>query len=141
MTPYPPSYDARYLRGIEYFNAADYFEAHEVWEELWQECAAEPRRFYEGLIQAAVAIYHASSGNRTGAERLSHSAWAKLSPYAPVYLGIDLAEFHRQLTTALSGLTQPDQPLLDRTRLPHIVLAPPADVLGDEGSMLPEANA
>ena len=31
------SHDPRYLKGIEYFNACEFFEAHEVWEELWAE--------------------------------------------------------------------------------------------------------
>ena len=28
-------YDPRYLVGIVHFNRGDYFEAHEVWEDLW----------------------------------------------------------------------------------------------------------
>ena len=28
-------YDARYLKGIEYFNECEFYEAHDVWEELW----------------------------------------------------------------------------------------------------------
>jgi len=28
-------HDPRYLEGIEHFNKCDFFEAHEVWEELW----------------------------------------------------------------------------------------------------------
>ena len=35
MTDSP--HDARYLQGIEYFNECDFFEAHEIWEELWTE--------------------------------------------------------------------------------------------------------
>jgi uncharacterized protein len=30
-------YDPLYLQGIEHFNVCDFFEAHEVWEELWQD--------------------------------------------------------------------------------------------------------
>ena len=33
------SYDPRYLAGIVLFNRGDYFEAHEVWEDLWMETA------------------------------------------------------------------------------------------------------
>src|SRR5262245_54282863 len=54
-------YDARYLAGIQLFNHRDFFEAHEVWEDLWQECAGPERRFYQGLIQAAVGLLHFSN--------------------------------------------------------------------------------
>ena len=29
-------YDPLYLKGIAYFNACEFFEAHEVWEDLWK---------------------------------------------------------------------------------------------------------
>ena len=60
-------YDPRYLLGIVHFNRGDYFEAHEVWEDLWHDTAGPDRRFYQGLIQAAVAVYHAGNGNARGA--------------------------------------------------------------------------
>ena len=48
----PVEYDPRYLAGILHFNRGDYFEAHEVWEDLWHDKAGPDRRFYQGLIQA-----------------------------------------------------------------------------------------
>ena len=33
-------YDPLYLQGIAYFNACEFFEAHEVWEDLWKSYAA-----------------------------------------------------------------------------------------------------
>ena len=49
-------YEPRYLAGIVLFNRGDYFEAHDVWELLWQETFGEDRPFYQGLIQAAVGL-------------------------------------------------------------------------------------
>ena len=31
----PPNYDARFVEGVAYFNECDFFEAHEIWEDLW----------------------------------------------------------------------------------------------------------
>jgi predicted metal-dependent hydrolase len=59
-------YDPLYLKGIAYFNACEFFEAHEVWEELWKEYQGELRLFYKGLIQAAVALHHFGNGNIPG---------------------------------------------------------------------------
>ena len=90
-------YDPRYLKGIELFNAGDYFEAHEVWEELWMDCAAGDRRFYQSLIHAAVAIYHAGRGNATGAKRLLESGSRYASAYANPHRGLDHARFWREM--------------------------------------------
>jgi predicted metal-dependent hydrolase len=79
-----------FRRGVELFQAGEYFEAHEVWEELWREASGEVRAFYKGLIQLAVALLHAERGNRSGSERLYHSARRLLEPYRPAYGGYDL---------------------------------------------------
>src|SRR5271165_2510542 len=52
------NYDPRYLAGIVLFNRHDFFEAHEVWEDLWMDTALPEKRFYQGLIQAAVGLCH-----------------------------------------------------------------------------------
>ena len=43
-------YDPRYLKGIDFFNAREFFDAHETWEELWHGTHGEPRNFIQGLI-------------------------------------------------------------------------------------------
>ena len=37
--------DGRFARGIAHFNAQEFFEAHEVWEELWL-VAREPEKTF-----------------------------------------------------------------------------------------------
>ncbi|MEI7780964.1 MAG: DUF309 domain-containing protein, partial [Planctomycetota bacterium] len=69
----PTAYDPLYLDGIEKFNECDYYESHEVWEELWTEYRGPSRKFYQGLIQAAVALYHFGNGNIRGARKLHKS--------------------------------------------------------------------
>jgi hypothetical protein len=97
----PEPEDSLYLAGIEHFNRGEYFEAHEVWEDLWKDCPAADRRFYQALIQAAVAIYHAQRGNRTGAERLAASAKRYTEPYRPSYRGLHVARFWAELDAYL----------------------------------------
>src|SRR5437868_2603269 len=88
-----PDYDLRYLAGVVLFNRRDYFSAHEVWEDLWRDCASADRRFYQSLIQAAVALYHWSGGNGTGARRLFDSGRRYMTPFGPRHLGLDVAGF------------------------------------------------
>ena len=70
MAPPRKTYDPLYLQGIAYFNACEFFEAHEVWEELWKSYSGELRLFYKGLIQAAVALHHFGNGNIRGARKV-----------------------------------------------------------------------
>ena len=86
---YPPLY----LEGIEHFNVCDFFEAHEVWEALWSDYQGPSRKFYQGLIQAAVGLHHFGNGNIRGARKLYHSTRAYLEPYGPRHLGLDLEKF------------------------------------------------
>ncbi len=37
------SYDPRYLEGIEHFNVCDFYESHEVWEDLWKDYSGPAR--------------------------------------------------------------------------------------------------
>src|SRR3979490_1033221 len=68
------AYDPRYLAGILFFNGQDFFEAHEVWEDLWADSYGDERRFYQGLIQAAVGLCHFGNGNLNGAVKLYNSS-------------------------------------------------------------------
>ena len=59
-------YPELYLQGIVHFNECDFFESHEVWEALWTDYQGPSRKFYQGLIQAAVALHHFGNGNIRG---------------------------------------------------------------------------
>ncbi|HOJ04747.1 MAG TPA: DUF309 domain-containing protein [Bacteroidota bacterium] len=66
-------------RGMELFNAQRFFEAHDVWEALWTETHGARRLLYQGLIQLAVAYYHAGNGNASGATHQLTRALDKFS--------------------------------------------------------------
>ena len=95
--------DPRFLEGAALFDADDYFEAHEVWEDLWRECGQADRRFYQALIQAAVALYHHARGNATGAARLCASGKRYMQPFATAFAGVTVAEFWRAMEARLAG--------------------------------------
>ena len=95
MDDSPP--DPRYLKGIEYFNECEFFEAHEVWEELWADVEGDSRKFYQGLIQVAVCLHHFGNGNIRGAKKLFRSSTDYLRPHAPSYAGLDVDKLLREL--------------------------------------------
>ncbi len=85
------SYDPLYIAFYYYFNQErDYFECHEVMEELWLEEGRNP--LYQGLLQVAVGLYHFRNGNLGGAIKLMTAALEKLGPHPKAELGIDLAQ-------------------------------------------------
>jgi len=117
-----PHYDPRYLAGVAHFNAGAYFEAHEVWEELWHDCPSEERLFYQSLIQAAVALYHWGNANRAGACRLFASGREKMTGYRPRHLGLDVVRFWADVEAALAPALAGDEagpaPRIDLTPAP-----------------------
>lgn len=90
-------YDPRYLEGIALFNDVEFFEAHDIWEELWADHQGPSRRYYQGLIQAAVCLHHFGNGNIRGAKKLYYGCRGYLDEYQPEHLGLDLKAFLDQL--------------------------------------------
>ena len=81
-----------WAEGIELFNAGQFFDCHEVWEEVWKRSSGAEKLFYQGMIQAAVAILHAQRGNPRGARSTWDKARTKLEPLPAEHMGIALAE-------------------------------------------------
>ena len=129
-TSEPAGYDPLYLEGIEHFNVCDFFESHEVWEALWTEETGPRRRFYQGLIQVAVALHHFGNGNIRGARKLNVGCRKYLDPYRPYYLGLNLDAFLAQLDDCFAEVmaSTDDFPeiAIEPERIPEIHLDPPA---------------
>ena len=71
----------RFERGLAHFNAREFFEAHEVWEEIWLAEDEPERTFLQGLIQIAAAFHHYRRGNSDGAESLLAAGIVKLTRF------------------------------------------------------------
>lgn len=84
-------------RGRVLFNAGQFFECHDVWEEVWKRASGDDRLFFQGLIQAAVAILHLERGNLRGAGSTYAKATAKLDGLSGEYMGIALEDFRAAL--------------------------------------------
>lgn len=122
-------YDPRYLAGILFFNDRDYFEAHEAWEDLWATMHGDERRFVQGLIQAAVGLFHFSGGNLGGAVKLYRTSREYMQPCGSPFWGLDADAFWRQMERCFAPLLAegtPDRMLRpDPALLPVIALDPP----------------
>ncbi len=122
-------YHPLYLQGIEHFNACDFYESHEVWEELWTDYQGPSRKFYQGLIQVAVALHHFGNGNIRGAKKLYASSRGYLQPYLPKHEGLDLkkllADFERCFVAVHASQEEFPNIEIDPELIPEIHLDPP----------------
>jgi predicted metal-dependent hydrolase len=101
MTRSKSSFDPAELeRGLELIDRGEYFEAHEVLEDLWRAAEAAERDFFQGLVHVAVAWHHAGRGNRPGYERQLEKAARRLGPYAPTHRGVDVRDLLLQIEGA-----------------------------------------
>ncbi len=126
------SYDPLYLKGIAYFNACEFFEAHETWEELWKNYSGPLRLFYKGLIQAAVALHHFGNGNIRGARKVYGSSRGYLQEYGPNCEGLDLAKFLSQFEACFAEVVANHEEFpnieVDAELIPEIWLEPSVEL-------------
>lgn len=119
---------ALYYAGIACFNAGEFFQAHERWEEVWHLVDGPKRRFYQGLIQCAVALEHYRRGNWRGVRSLARSYPGKFAGLPAVFLGLEIEPFLNQMRQVLRPVLEmpiPPEPgalELDLARSPAMVL-------------------
>lgn len=95
-----------FRRGIALFNRAQFFDAHEVLEEVWRPARGRRRRFLQALIQVAVGLHHHSRGNRVGARSVLARAGNTLVSYPPRYAGLKVAPLRASLDAWREALAE-----------------------------------
>ena len=91
--------------GRQAFNRGEFFEAHEFWEEVWNEIDDPDRTWVQGLIQIATGLHKLSSGRPDVCLTLFQKALAKLADapavldgYAVGALRDDAARLYHKVT-------------------------------------------
>jgi predicted metal-dependent hydrolase len=99
------SHDA-FVRGARLFDAGEFFQAHEAWEERWLvETDAASRRMLQGLIQIAAALHKlVVVRNPESAARLLAKGLAKLDGLDDPIAGAWLVRFCRETRAFASAL-------------------------------------
>jgi hypothetical protein len=105
-----------YHRGIHLFNSREFYDAHEIWEDVWRESHGIEKKFLQGLIQAAVALHHHSTGNVVGACSLMERACKNLAACPPEAGGIHVRALLDSLgqwrTALVHGAATPAHPVI-----------------------------
>jgi predicted metal-dependent hydrolase len=108
----------QFLAGVGLFNAESFFEAHEVWEELWLVELEPEKTFLQGLIQLAAACHHHGRGNARCARSLAAAGLAKLARFPDDHRGIALGELRLEAALWLGARAGDDD--LGSRKLPRI---------------------
>ena len=95
-----------FLRAIDHFNRAEFFDAHEAWEDVWRETPPPDKQFLQGLIQVAVAFHHHSTGNVVGARSLLPRACRNLQGCPQDFRGIRIAQLMQSLQEWQAALAE-----------------------------------
>jgi len=83
--------------GLACYRRAEYFQAHEHWEEVWRPTVDVQRHFLQTLVQLAVALCHHQRGNRRGALGQMRKSLAHLQHCPQGYGGVDGAALRLQM--------------------------------------------
>jgi predicted metal-dependent hydrolase len=102
---------ANALRGLEAFNEARYFEAHEHLEDAWNADPGAARELYRAVLQVAVAYLQIERGNYRGAIKMFLRARQWLAPLPDRCRSIDVARLRRDAESVHQSLAAlgPDQ--------------------------------
>ncbi len=95
---------AIYLRGVDLYNAAFWWESHEAFEALWHGAGGGPvADFFQGLIQVAAAELKRLMGNERAAGALYGRGLARLGGVASPFLGLDVRRFAGDVEARVAG--------------------------------------
>ena len=95
-----------FFAGLLAYEEKDFFEAHEMWEELWSEYYLDDKTFIQGLIQLAVSFVHLGNGNLNGAKSLMKKSGDKFSSYSGLHRGINIDKLKQQIVIIINEYEQ-----------------------------------
>jgi predicted metal-dependent hydrolase len=102
--------DRLFQKGLDAFNSARFYDAHEEWEEVWLSSPHPEKMFLQGLIQVAAAYHHYLRSNVRGARWLLREGTAKLESFPEVHRGIELGRLRSIAQWWLAALDGGERP-------------------------------
>jgi uncharacterized protein len=110
--------EEKFARGLAHFNTREFFEAHEVWEEVWLVEGEPEKTFLQGIIQIAAAFHHYRRGNTDGAETLLAAGIVKITRFPTEHRGLAIHDLREEAKWWARALGETQRP--GNERLPAI---------------------
>jgi predicted metal-dependent hydrolase len=101
------------IKGMELFNAGEYWLAHEHLETAWNEESGAVRELYRAVLQTAVIYLHITRVNYKGAVKVYGRIQKWITPWPEVCRGIEIGRLRQdmemllQKSSALAQITWP----------------------------------
>jgi len=89
---------------VEQFNQRQFYACHDSLEALWMDALEPDKKFYQGILQIAVALHHLENQNWRGAMILLGEGIRRLHHYPLDYGGIQIEPFLEQVVGLLQSL-------------------------------------
>lgn len=96
--------DSRIDEGIRLFNEREFFACHDVFEDFWSEQVGPEKTFFQGLIHAAVCLFHFEGGNLSGARKMYHSFTVYVGDFPADFCGIDVVRLMLDMEACFAEL-------------------------------------
>lgn len=108
-----------FWQGIDQFNQGEFYACHDTLEAIWIEAPVFDKKFYQGILQIAVGLYHLGNHNWRGAVILMGEGLSRLGDYQPDYGGINVEQLIDETSEFLSQVQS-----IGADRVSQIVMIP-----------------
>lgn len=93
-----------FWQALEQFNSQDFYACHDTLEALWMDAVEPDKKFYQGVLQIAVSLYHLGNLNWRGAVILLGEGISRLGYYSPEYYTINVEKLLTESQEILQAL-------------------------------------
>jgi uncharacterized protein len=97
MYPTEEELNQLYSKGLEKYKEGNFYQAHELWEDMWHNKQLKDRIFIQGLIQISASFYKIQVGNLRGARSLLEKSLNKFDEYSGIHRKIDVDNLKKDL--------------------------------------------
>jgi predicted metal-dependent hydrolase len=97
----------RFEEGIKKFNECEFYDCHDILEDVWFEIRGSSRRFYQGLIHLAVGFHHLTRRNNlNGTLSQLNKGIIKLSDYSPEFQGVEVKDLLKRVSGCINDVNE-----------------------------------
>ena len=89
---------------IDLFNNQKWYEAHDAFEDIWNDLVGDERQIVQGILQVSVSQFHLNKGNLNGAMILLGEGLGRIRNRVSEDLEIDLVLLCSSLESLLNKL-------------------------------------
>ena len=101
-------------RGIEMFNAGEYYACHDDLEEAWMQDKGPGRDLYRGILQVGIALYQVQRNNYRGALKMLLRVRQWLQPLPDTCRSVNVAQLRHNVETYHAHITELGPDRLDK---------------------------